>query len=404
EDALKLAEATPITPATTKEQVELVFTQVTGLIAKVKDEAKKTAFTTKATQLKEAALAKIAELAVPKVDSVTAINGIQLEVKFNKAVDVASAEIEANYNLANITGSAVGATPASAVVKEDGKTVVLTLAAAATTKTTFTLAVSGVKIGGSLVNDFPLYSQVVTVDDTTNAVVSNVVSKTNSNVASSATVYFSEPVTGGAIKLDGSTVPYSLALDGLSATISGLSLDASKNHTIEVVNLSDAAGNINTSATKEFTVTKDVAAPTFAVSTESDEKIVLTFDKAVDASTVSGATLVLKDEALDTVAGYSVSVPAGYGNKRVEITLPAGTYASKTTRNYTILASDAIKDSLGNKLAATSKTASISKDVTAPVLSGVEYVKDAAGEVQFVLFKYNEKVKETATLGLTATN
>lgn len=272
-----------------------------------------------------------------------------------------------------------------------------------TTKTTFTATVANVKLKGSLVDQFKLYSQVLTVEDTTNATITDVVAKTNSDLATSATVYFSEPVVGGALKVDGNTVAYVLAADGLSATIS-TNLDAAKSHTIEAVNLTDTANNITTSTTKAFNVTKDVAAPTFTVSTESDSTIVLTFDKAVDVNSVNTGSIVLKDEALDTVGGYSVSVPAGYSNKRVEISLPAGTYTSKVTRNFTILASDAVKDSLGNKLAATQKTVSVSKDATAPVLAGIDYVKNSDGEVQFVLFKYNEKVTETANLGLTAKN
>jgi hypothetical protein len=343
--------------------------------------------------------------ATPEVVSVSAINGIQVEVKFNRAVDVASAETLVNYRISNVTGVAQAVNPASAEVLADGKTVLLTLSAAATSKTTFTLAVSDVNIAGSAVTEFPLFTQVVVVDDSTAPVIDSVVSKTNSSTAQSATVYFTEPVTGGAFKINGTTVAYVMAPDGMSATLNGLSLDSSATHTLQVINLTDAAGNINDTATKTFTVTKDVAAPTFALSTESDGKIVLTFDKAVDASTVSAGSLVLKDEALNTEAGYTVNVPAGYSNKRVEISLdPTVTYVSKTTRNFTILASDSIKDTLGNKLVAAQRTVSITKDVVAPVLNSVQYVKDASGAVKFVDFNFSEKVLETAVYGVTAKN
>ncbi|MCM3797713.1 Ig-like domain-containing protein [Caldibacillus thermoamylovorans] len=237
-----------------------------------------------------------------------------------------------------------------------------------------------------------------------NPEIADVVSKTNSDVATSVTVYFTEPVTAGAIKIDGVTKAYSLAADGMSATISGLSLDANKSHTLEIVNLTDTANNVNTLVSKTFNVTKDTAAPMFTVSTESDNKIVLTFDKAVDVNTINTTNIVLKDEKLDTVAGYSVSVPAGYDNKRVEITLPAGTYSSKDSRTFTIMASDEVKDYLGNKLVPTTKTVTINKDVTAPKLTDITYVKDSTGKVTSVLFKYDEKVVETANLGLTATD
>lgn len=335
----------------------------------------------------------------PKVESVSAINASQIVVKFNKAVDKATAETTANYVLTKADSTTIAVT--SAKVKEDGKSVLLTVTPI-TTKTTFTLTVKNVKLNGSLTEEFPLYSQVLTVEDKVNPEIADVVSKTNSDVATSVTVYFTEPVTAGAIKIDGVTKAYSLATDGMSATISGLSLDANKSHTLEIVNLTDTANNVNTLVSKTFNVTKDVTAPTFTVSTESDNKIVLTFDKAVDVNTINTTNIVLKDEKLDTVAGYGVSVPTGYDNKRVEITLPAGTYSSKDSRTFTIMTFDGVKDYLGNKLAPTTKTVTINKDVTAPKLTSVEYVKDSTGKVTSVLFKYDEKVVETANLGLAA--
>ncbi|GAC90612.1 S-layer domain-containing protein [Anoxybacillus flavithermus NBRC 109594] len=335
----------------------------------------------------------------PKVESVSAINASQIVVKFNKAVDKATAETTANYVLTKADGNTIAVTRAK--VKEDGKSVLLTVTPI-TTKTTFTLTVKNVKLNGSLTEEFPLYSQVLTVEDKVNPEIADVVSKTNSDVATSVTVYFTEPVTAGAIKIDGVTKAYSLATDGMSATISGLSLDANKSHTLEIVNLTDTANNVNTLVSKTFNVTKDVTAPTFTVSTESDNKIVLTFDKAVDVNTINTTNIVLKDEKLDTVAGYGVSVPTGYDNKRVEITLPAGTYSSKDSRTFTIMTFDGVKDYLGNKLAPTTKTVTINKDVTAPKLTSVEYVKDSTGKVTSVLFKYDEKVVETANLGLAA--
>jgi hypothetical protein len=331
----------------------------------------------------------------------SAINAAQIQVMFSKAVDEATAENAANYVLRKTDNSTINITGAE--VQEDGKTVLLTVTPI-TSKTTLTATVKNVKLEGSLTETFPLFTQVLTVEDVTSADVTSVVSKTNGDTASSLTVNFSEPVTAGAIKVNGTTKAYTLAADGLSATITGLSLDASKSHTLEVVNLTDTASNVNTLVSKTFNVTKDTAAPTFTVSTSSDNKIVLSFDKAVDANTITTGNIVLKDEKLDTVGGYSVDVPAGYGSKRVEITLPAGTYSTKDTRTFTILASDSVKDSLGNKLASTTKTVSISVDETKPALTGIEYVKNSDGEVTYVLFKYSEKVLETANLGLTAKN
>jgi hypothetical protein len=336
----------------------------------------------------------------PKVESVRAINASQILVKFNKDVD--SSVTAANFELKKADGTLISIT--NVKLLDDNRTVLLTVSPI-TSKTTFTATVKNVKLAGSLTGEvFPLFSTVLTVEDKVNPEIVSVESKTNTDVASSVTINFSEPVTAGAIKIDGTTKAYILSPDGMSATVSGLSLDANKTHTVEIVNLTDTAGNISTLVSKTFNVTKDVTAPTFTVSTESDNKIVLTFDKAVDINTINTTNIVLKDEKLDTVAGYGVSVPTGFGNKRVEITLPARTYESKDTRSFTILASDAVKDYLGNKLVATSKTVTITKDTTAPNLTGIDYVKDSTGKVTSVLFKFDEKVVKSTIAGLTATD
>lgn len=69
----------------------------------------------------------------------SAINAKQIEVKFNKQVDVATAETVDNYDFSEIVGSAIGANPTNAAVQPDGKTVVLTLGTAISTETTFTI-------------------------------------------------------------------------------------------------------------------------------------------------------------------------------------------------------------------------------------------------------------------------
>jgi hypothetical protein len=56
----------------------------------------------------------------------------------------------------------------------------------------------------------------------------------------------------------------------------------------------------------------------------------------------------------------------------------SGMYNNKDTRNFTIVFADkSIDDTLGNQLAATTRTVTLSKDVTAPSITGITFEKDA---------------------------
>lgn len=342
-----------------------------------------------------------------KTKGVSAINGGELLVKFNKAVDETTAQDTNSYTLTGTSKTVTGAT-----LQEDGKSVVLTLstAVASTTSETFGVTVKGVALDGSSTT-FPIFSGTVTVADTTSATVTGVTSATSGATASSITVNFSEPVQNGYIIIDGGVTKYSVTA-GTSTTISSLSLDATKQHKVEVVNLQDAAGNVAAYQSKDFAITQDAALPVISsVSAFNDNQILVTFSKKmkkdvsgnlVDAAGAAVASsFKVKDETLtDLNAVASVVAQSGdtTGTKFVLTFNPtAGTfYANSTTRNLTVVvANNVLVDTLGNKLAGTTKTVSLVKDATAPTVTGSTVKKDANGvPVSFTL-----NFSEAITLG-----
>jgi hypothetical protein len=346
----------------------------------------------------------------PKVTSVSAVNGSQLLVKFNNAVNAVGNTGSSAANPANYSIAYAANTVTSAEVQADGKSVLLTLGAAVPNNTTatYSLTVSGVTLADAT-TVVPTYATVVKVNDTVAPTVTGVKSVTNGATATSATVTFSEPVTSGYLIFDGGTTKYSVNA-GTSQTISGLSLDSSKAHTVEYVNLTDGSGNVTTDATTSFTVTKDAVSPVITnVSAYNDNKVLVTFSKEMptdvagnlvkaDGSSITlASTFQFKDEALADL-GTVTSVKALAGDTTgtkfvVDFGATSAIYTNSNTRNLQLVVTgDVLTDTLGNKLAATIKPVSLTKDTVAPVLTGVTVQKDTDGNATSFTFNYSEPV------------
>lgn len=390
-----------VNAATTEAKLTVAKAKYNDLLT-MKDEALKAAVQ---SNIGAVIATKEAELSTPKVESISAINAKEVEVKFNKAVDVTTAETVGNYDFSEIVGSAIGANPTDAAVQADGKTVVLTLGTAIISETTFTTTVSGVKVKGSDYDYFKTFAKSTKFKDTVAPNSLGVTSLTNGTASTSLTVTFSEPVASATFKVNGSYKSGVIAADGYSATISGLSLDASKAHTLEVLNLTDFASNVTSFESKSFNVTKDVANPNISVSTRSDNQLLLSFDKKMNASTVNATNVKVKNELLNdlVVSGFT---PADSTGKNFIVDLPAGLYSSKDSRTLTVLLNDSVTDSLGNKLPTQFKNVTISKDTSAPTVSNVTFAKNpVSGNVDKVVVEFSEGLAASvggyATGGIT---
>ncbi|WP_062237590.1 hypothetical protein [Fictibacillus sp. FJAT-27399] len=342
--------------------------------------------------------AKKAELAVPKVESVSAINASQIVVKFNKLVDETTAGDKANYTVE-------GSHPASVEVQEDEKSVVLTLAAPYAEAKTVAAQVEGVKLKDSQ-DKFPLFAGTVTIEDKVAANISSVAGTTNGDVLKSVKVSYSEPVkAGAAIKIDGVKVAVTSA--GVSQDISGLSLDASKEHTVEIVNLTDGANNVAPVVSYKFSATKDVSAPTVkSVSALNDNQFVVEFSEKVDKATVETTDFaVVKTASLSPVSVTGVAPVSDdvTGTKYVVTTnLASADYSLVNSIALNIAIRDkAFKDVPGNESAASTASVTLTKDAVAPTLASTVFEKDNDGAVTKVTLKFDEEVNLGAGMDYT---
>lgn len=363
------------------------------------------------TVVTDATVAKVTTAVIPAVlavTSVSAINASQIKVVFTQPVDKTSAENAA----ANYTVTPAGAIPLNFAVNKyaelqaDGVTVILTLPNAYTTATQLGVLVQNVQAKNDATTTIPMYSSSVTINDLTAPTAVSISSSTNGATASTATVTFSEPiVAGAAIKIDGAyvlaaTTPVATAAlySSNQVALIGLSLDATKSHTLQVVNLKDGAGNVTALQSLTFNVTVDTVAPTALVATQTDSQFDVTFSKKMTVATVL-AGISVKDESYGPISA-TVTQPdindATKFNVAINGTDLTNLYLNKTSRVMTLVFANTILDTLGNTMVSTTQAVTLNQDTAGPVVTGLSYKTQSDGKVISVTATFNEKVVAVA--------
>ncbi|HWK23757.1 MAG TPA: hypothetical protein VNS08_12070, partial [Ureibacillus sp.] len=329
----------------------------------------------------------------PAVQSVSALNATQVEVKFTQEVDKNSAQTLANYS--------IGANnPTTAELQADGKTVKLTFSSPTHVEVTnAVLVVEEISTKADTTVKTAKYSQIFTYEDKVKPELVSVEAKTNGTVATSVTVKASEPIQNALVKINGEYKAISFAGTD-KATITGLSLDVTKSHTIELINLTDKGNNITVTTSKTFNVEKDTVSPTVTLSAKSDKQILLTFSKSMDVATVTAALAAnsaVKDEAFNTVNHNVAAVVADSDNKQFTIDLTSTLYTNKDSRNLTVVLPNTIKDSIGNTITTATQQVTLTKDTVKPVATGYKVIKNSAGEVTDLEVTFSEELIANAT-------
>ncbi|WP_342442442.1 hypothetical protein MHB65_03045 [Lysinibacillus sp. FSL K6-0075] len=325
------------------------------------------------------------------VTSVSAINATQVEVTFNQPVDKADAETAGNTSIEGVTIS-------NRSLSNDGKVLTLT-ANAPINVTNAVVVVQPIQSKADHLVKTVKYISTITYEDVVAPTIASVEAKTNGTVAKSLTVKVSEPVkTGALVKVNGAYA--NVDFNGTNtATITGLSLEAGKTHTLELINLEDLAGNKTVLVSADFTVSVDATVPTATLSAQSDKQILVTFNKKMDtvktiAALANGA---VKDEALAAVNSGTATVVADSNDTQFLIPVSDTLYTNKDSRTLTVVLSDGIEDALGNKLEATTQKVTLTKDTVKPVATGYNVVKDADGKVTAIEVSFSEGLAADAT-------
>lgn len=372
----------------TQAQVDAAKAAKAAIDLKDIKEADKAALQTKIDAADKLVAAAEAALAVPAVESVSAINGKQIKVTFNKEVDKVSAEYVSNYSvLRNGDTQAVqltGAEVDTIVLSDDKKSAVITfdtdiLSELGVNKDTlFKFIVKDVKdTAGQKITDSTTTLSVNDTDGPTLVSASANAKSTTNKV----TLTFDEPVdaTGVLVTVDGksATVQAGAKYNELIVTTSA-TLEAGKTYNVTVLNVKDAVGNFLKSNPTNTTVavSSDVVAPVITeVKTVRDNLIAVTFDKAVKSSTFAGQVTLV--DASGVAKGGAITFDSQSSDLKT-VYLAVGTenfFGNGTSFTGTLYFSNKIEDTAGNTLAATNKSITFTKDTTKPVAQSVKHLE-----------------------------
>ncbi|GED32742.1 hypothetical protein P9G84_16355 [Brevibacillus centrosporus] len=358
-----------------------------------------------------------------KVESVSAINATQLEVKFGTQVDKTTAETLTNYSFDGKSGGGTDdylLATNGAVLQADGKTVILTLDPANYTYAkgkAWAVVVEGVQKKDDASQVIAKWANTVVIEDTTAPTVAEVTSKAN-GTTTNVSVKFSEPVEGSGIyKINGVTAaatpsatnPYVVNL------VAGEALEAGKSYTLTIVNEEDlavvsGAGNLVTT-TKSFTVTGDAAAEGVkTVTVVDDNKVLVEFKDDMNPGKVTTTEVKVLDEngaALTATTEYTVSQPDLNDDTKFLVTIVDPTlFDDSNTRDLNLVVTNAAEDALGNKVASTTKAFKVTKDAVKPVAQSARVLKNTDGDVTGfeVTFDSNLTVGAPVTTGIRVIN
>uniref|UniRef100_A0A7U3YCB6 S-layer domain-containing protein n=1 Tax=Geobacillus sp. (strain Y4.1MC1) TaxID=581103 RepID=A0A7U3YCB6_GEOS0 len=331
----------------------------------------------------------------PKVESVSAINAKQIEIKFNTKMDKDSVTDVTKYSIKRAGVPAVKLSDvssaneyATAELSEDGKTLTITFKNALTTPAwgsiaegdTFNFETAKLKAANGKEIDAASYAVKYSDKVAPVFVSAKAVAKTTTN---KITLTFSEPIdySVATVSVDGVFGSLSAGSKPNELVVTtNANLEVGKTYNLQILNVKDVAGNLLTPnpVNTTVTVTSDTAAPVVTdVKVVRDNLIEVTFDKSMDASTLTanGTVKLMDANFSNTNAISSVTPKDNTDNKVFLVALNPVSFNDNGNFLGTLVISDSAKDSLGNAIATTTKAVSLVKDTVKPQAISVKYVK-----------------------------
>ncbi|WP_342574976.1 S-layer homology domain-containing protein [Solibacillus sp. FSL K6-1781] len=318
----------------------------------------------------------------PKVMSVNIVDGVTVEVKFSEAV--LKSDIN---NKVSIQGTTLD----TATLSEDGKTLTLNSATAINVKDA-AVVVEPIRTAKDRLVKTAKYVSVVTYKDEVAPTIASVKATTKGKATDTVVVTLTEAATVNTAKINGQEATIS-KVEGKTITLTGVTVEAGKSHTVELFNVVDTAGNKSVKASKAFEVSVDTVAPTATIEAAGDNTILVTFDKSMNVDSVKAALVngIVKDELLGAVTSDTATVVEKSDNKQFLVELKDNTiFANKDSRTFTVVLGGTMTDALGNKFAATTKSVTLTKDAVKPVATGYDIIVDEAGKVEEIVVEFNE--------------
>ncbi|MED4454486.1 Ig-like domain-containing protein [Metabacillus fastidiosus] len=332
----------------------------------------------------------------PEVESVSAVNGKTIEVKFSAPVDAKT--LKASDKDVITIAAEEGANNAGTVTQElsaDGKT--LTLTASNYFKGDYTVKVPFEVVKATNGKYVSALNQKISVDDKVAPVLASAKAtvKSTSDKVASVTLTFTEEVSSiDLVKIAGGN--YSPVIKGNTATISNLELDPTKAYEVTVVNAKDAAGNTKDVQAGQLNIAVDNAAPSITnVVATGENTVKVTLDKALkdNSLVVTGKIGTFSANVIDSIKVNEEN------NKEYTVTLK-NDYLFKSGSSDVVtltVEKEKLTDVLGNTNSAEiTKTVTVSKDTVAPAVTKVDTTV-TNGKVTAFTVNFAEEVKSLDT-------
>lgn len=360
-------------------------------VAKVQDEDVKAELNDKVKNAKDLIETAKEKLGIEdaKVESVSAINAEQFEVKFNKKVDKKLAESLSNYEIKDETITSVLGGNAKAELQEDGETVIVTRAqsygAPQFNQKELTVKIQNIKTEDG--KTIPTYEGKITLFDNVAPELTNV----NQVSPTEFDVVFSEPVTAASVTALNSALRINNGAYSFTAktrtddtklapniirVITNATLAEGK-YTLTIKDgLTDYAGFKVATGDHEFTVAKDTSEITASVTKVTKNKVYVEFNKPVKNFDDSNVKFNLDYSTND--AFKATSVVADPDNEKgiiVSFAQPVTPQSHNLILSYADETKKKIEDSYENKLVAQTLSFSVLPDNVAPTAKA-EYNKD----------------------------
>ena len=136
----------------------------------------------------------------------------------------------------------------------------------------------------------------------------------------------------------------------------------------------------------------DSSEPAVTLAAKGEKAILVTFNKSMNVATVTEGLKdgSVKDESFANVTTGQVKAVANSNDTQFLIPVTDTIYADKASRTFNVVLSDAIKDKLGNKIAATTQKVTLTKDTVKPEATGYKVIKDNDGKVTAIEVTFSE--------------
>ena len=293
----------------------------------------------------------------PAVASVTPVDSLHLNVKFDEFVDRTSAEEESNYTITAAGGGGVSVLAASLFA--DGQTVALTLDGGMTTQGYVLSVVNVADVNGNAIVE-PSEKQFIgssAGDHTPPQIVLQTPARNATNVSRTQVIQiqFSEPLEPGvfasafAMDVDGDPVPFTItSTDDLHYTVTPVSvLDANETYHLSLTGIQDAADNLMTDTAWTLRTTANTSGPEL-VSTSPNRNaanvdplslISMTFSESINPTSFNA----------QIIPGIGSVEPSWTNNNRTVTYDPPSELADDQQYTVTLMPGD-VTDVLGNTI------------------------------------------------------